>query len=131
MLKQFLFGGTLLATLLLAACHHSVDNFTPQSTSGSSVSSKILPSKDITYLYLCENDIEIKVTVLNALAIKQHSKNPSIQLTLNKTKQHLQPIVSDSGKRYANIQWNWWEKAQSAVLSNSVGEVIVDGCIKH
>ena len=82
-------------------------------------------------LLICENDIEIKVTVLNALAIKQHSKNPSIQLTLNKTKQHLQPIVSDSGKRYANIQWNWWEKAQSAVLSNSVGEVIVDGCIKH
>ncbi|MDH3001015.1 hypothetical protein A1D23_11185 [Chelonobacter oris] len=131
MIKALLLGG---AIALLSACQnidHSPASLQPtrQNTSGSAISTQTLPSEDATRYYHCDNDVEIKVIVLNSLAIKQHSKNPSIQLTLNNIKQHLQPVVSDSGKRYANIQWNWWEKNQSAVLSNSLGEVIVSGCV--
>ncbi|MGV6988268.1 MliC family protein [Testudinibacter sp. P80/BLE/0925] len=133
MLKPLLFSTTLL---FLSACQYM--NAAPQtlqpiqqSTSASSVSNKTLPSQNVTYIYHCANETEIKVVVLNALAIQQHSKNPSIQLTFKGVSQHLQPIVSDSGKRYANIQWNWWEKSESAVLSNSLGEVIVKGCVRE
>ncbi|MGR3807224.1 Predicted periplasmic protein [Pasteurella testudinis DSM 23072] len=134
MIKTILFGAGII---FLTACHTSASTINSltapqqQSTSGSTASNKTLPSSNQAYLYHCENDTQIKVIVLNALAIKQHSKNPSIQLTLNGVSQHLQPVVSDSGKRYANIQWNWWEKAESAVLSNSLGEVIVSGCVKE
>lgn len=134
MLKSLLLCSTMI---LLSACQYlqpSADKLQPQaqqSTSGSTASAKTLPTEDVSYRYQCDNQLEIKVTVLNALAIKQHSKNPSIQLTLNNIKQHLQPVISDSGKRYANIQWNWWEKKQSAVLTNSLGEVIASGCVRE
>lgn len=133
MLKPLLFSTILLS---LSACQYmnsTSQTLHPvqQSTSASSASHETLPSKNVTQIYHCANETEIKVIVLNALAIQQHSKNPSIQLTLNGVSQHLQPVVSDSGKRYANIQWNWWEKSESAVLSNSLGEVIVSGCVKE
>ncbi|TNH07359.1 hypothetical protein FHQ27_10390 [Testudinibacter sp. TR-2022] len=129
MMKKGLFSCIII---LLSGCHAPIDTYnnltSQQSTSGSTALNKTLPERNTTHLYHCDDNIQIKVTALNASAIKQHSKNPSIQLTLNGISQHLQPVVSDSGKRYANIQWNWWERAESAVLSNSLGEVIASGC---
>lgn len=80
--------------------------------------------------YLCKDCKEVRV-VRAVQKNKKAKKRTVINLTFNDITQRLTPSVSETGKKYSNIRWHWYEKSDTGMLTNSIGHTLAEGCVKQ
>lgn len=81
-------------------------------------------------MYRCEEGKEIRV-VRTVKKSKTAKTTKSIQLTFNNVTEKLISTVSEKGKKYTNIHWQWLEQGEDARLTTSVGAVLAEKCIRQ
>lgn len=81
-------------------------------------------------MYLCKDNKEVKV-VRTSKKNKQAKKVRVVNVTLGDITQRLTQVVSESGKKYSNIRWHWYEKSDVGTLTNSMGQILAEQCVKQ
>ncbi len=120
----------LLAAVLTTACSggavlSTANNSLKPSSNGLTDKSTQTGS---AVVYLCKDNKEVKV-VRTIKKNKQAKKIRVINVTFGDITQRLTPVVSESGKKYSNIRWHWYEKSDSGTLTNSLGQVLAEQCV--
>ena len=120
----------LLTTVCMCACSNGV--LLPSEKTDTPI--KAATSLDKTtqkgsaVSYLCQGGKEVKVVRV----VRKNKKAKTVQIinvTFNDITQRLSPVVSESGKKYSNIRWHWYEKDRFSMLTNSQGQVLAEQCV--
>lgn len=127
MLKKL---SVILTALCLSACSQNVElsKPTPQKMKVQTVDKK--SQKGSATVYLCKGNKEVSVVHTKQ---KQKSKKTLSQVTVtfNDVTEKLTRVISERGRNYANIRWYWQERDDFSQLQTSIGEVLVERCVKQ
>lgn len=80
--------------------------------------------------YRCKDGKEIKVVQVMRKGTK-NKKLEMLNLTYENITEKLRSTVSETGKKYTNIHWQWEIQQDIAKLSTIVGVTLAEDCIKQ
>ncbi|TDQ59592.1 membrane-bound lysozyme inhibitor of c-type lysozyme MliC [Mesocricetibacter intestinalis] len=80
-------------------------------------------------LYRCKDDKQVRVVSILPAAKGKKGKIKAINLSFNNVTEKLVLTITESGKKYTNIHWHWYERTNSNMLTNSIGEVLAEQCV--
>lgn len=85
---------------------------------------------DNVLFYRCKDNKEIKI--LRSLKKSKTAKNTkTLEVTFNKVTETLISTVTEKGKKYTNIRWQWLESGENSQLTTSLGVVLAEQCIRQ
>lgn len=118
--------GYLLSTIILTACVAEP----PPPSNVKLVETPTMSQRDNVMYYRCKDNKEIKI--LHSVKKSKTAKNTkTIQVTFDKVTETLISTVTEKGKKYTNIRWQWLDLAEKSQLTTSLGLVLAEQCIKQ
>lgn len=116
----------LLSTIILTACVTEP----PPPSNVKLTETPTMSQMDNVLFYRCKDNKEIKI--LRSLKKSKTSKNTkTLEVTFNKVTETLISTVTEKGKKYTNIRWQWLESGENSQLTTSLGVVLAEQCIRQ
>lgn len=86
-----------------------------------------LTQQPLTKYYECKEGQMVRVVYQ---VKNKKSKLQSISLTFKHATHKLTETISEQGKKYADIHWHWIERQDYATLTNVLGDVLAEQCVR-
>ncbi len=126
--------GITVSLLSLISCSQSIvvdksaviDNKNKSAISSSAPK----PLKSDSYSYLCKDNKKIQIQKVTTKR-KKKGRTETIILSFNGTSERLTRSISESGRNYSNIHWHWLERTPNSRLTNTIGEILAEQCVKQ
>lgn len=116
----------LLSTIILTACVTEP----PPPSNVKLTETATMSQMDNVLFYRCKDNKEIKI--LRSLKKSKTAKNTkTLEVTFNKVTETLISTVTEKGKKYTNIRWQWLESGENSQLTTSLGVVLAEQCIRQ
>lgn len=114
-------------SLLLTACQQYAPPVTHHPSSRKTLERLMLQNDVLEYH--CQNNKTIKVVKETKNGKKINTDQLSIRLTFENNTEHLIPTISETGKRYSNIKWQWSIRQKEATLIETTGKTLAEHCV--
>ena len=102
-----------------------------QTAEESNVVQKVSVAKNrMTTLYVCKDDVVVRVQQVKAKKTSKRTVQNSIIVTYGNTSHNLSPAVTQNGKKYSNIRWIWRVPSDGKpTLTDNSDNVLAEECV--